>query len=143
VFADKIWNLRRQGHLETMITDAPRHGVLGVREQAGAGGGYAPGIRRTSGSRDPNEGRGAIRKESARDNLIGIPTVLEMNAADFDSAQQDACEGIGAGDGANNLQAVQGAVASHEANMSALDSAADCKTLNEPEVHAGSSEAGA
>ena len=80
-------------------------------------GGVAPGACGAFGGGD--QGGGAVGEQGVGDHFLAVPAIVVMQAAELDGAQENAGTGVGLGVGVGGAEAIERAVAAHEADMGA------------------------
>ena len=91
----------------------------GTRTEPFAATRHGPGVDLARRRRD--DGRGAVGEEGVGDRSVGLGAVREVQATQLGRAEEDATARLARGEGAGDPQAVQGAVAAHEADVGPLD----------------------
>ncbi len=125
-----------------MVVDRPGHGVERIGQEIGSGRGKSPAIRGRGKRGCADDRGGAIREDGVGDDLLRIPAIEVVQAAEFDRTAQHAGRGIGAGKGGGDAQAVERPVAAHEANVRPLGVRRQTQTADQLNIHARGREAG-
>ena len=144
MLADEVGDAGGEGHGESVVADAPGHGIVGVVDEGRAAGDETERI----GGGGPigtyaDDGGGSVGEEGVGDDFIGVPAVLMVEAAEFNGADEGNGGGVRGGVGVGDTQAVQEAVAAHEADVGAGDVSGETEVADKGGVDSGGVEAGA
>ena len=84
-----------------------------------------------------NDRGGSVGEKCIGHDLVGIPSVLVVQAAEFESAEQHTRGGIRVKKRSGHAQAVERAMAAHEANMCTGHLAGQGQLLDQADVETG------
>src|SRR6185437_1773280 len=104
---------------------------------AGAGGRYTPSAGRRKRVMYTDDGSGTVGEDGVGDDPLRIPTVVIMQRAQFDGANEDAGVWLRIGEGAGDAQPVERAVTTHETDMRSLHGRSHAQFVDQFVVHAG------
>src|SRR5271166_6338230 len=117
MLADQVRNSRGKAHREALIADTPGHRVFRILDHDRARSKYSMSLRPGGFIVNGKERGGSVGEKCIGHDLVGIPSVLVVQAAEFESAEQHTRGGIRVKKRSGHPQTVERALAAHEANM--------------------------
>ena len=137
MLADQVRDSWGKAHLEPLIADTPGHRVFRIIDHGRARSEDSIAMRPGGFIVNGNDRGGSVGEKCIGHDLVGIPSVLVVQAAEFESAEQHTRGGIRVKKRSGHAQAVERAMAAHEANMCTSHLAGQGQLLDQTDVETG------